>query len=142
MPYKDKPPFHLIAETTPGMHPWETLPGTWGDKSAAIEAAEAYAAAHPGVTLHVNDSHGAFLALIDPAPDLSRVSDEAVEREAMRRVGARTAAREAIRRREEQLAREMEDAKDAEFAAEAGITYDQYQQVESYVRNKIEDEQR
>jgi hypothetical protein len=57
MPAKLTMPLHLIAETTPGMHPWETLPGTYDDSGDALDAAEEYAAQHD-CEVHVNDARG------------------------------------------------------------------------------------
>ena len=52
-------PLHLIAETTPGMHPWERMPGDYDEMSAAERAAWNLAESRQ-VRVHVNDRRGNF----------------------------------------------------------------------------------
>ena len=63
-------PLHLIAETTPGMHPWETIPGTFGDMDEAVAAGQELADERR-IRVHVNDQRcGFWHELVPSAADV------------------------------------------------------------------------
>ena len=75
-----------------------------------------------------------------PHYDLRTIPDDKFRAEASRRDRE---TRERLHKEQVEEARrqrERADAKDAEFAAKVGITFEQYMQVEEYVRDKVYEE--
>jgi hypothetical protein len=75
-------------------------------------------------------------------PDITQVPDKDFQAEANRRQRAREAAYEAELRDKYRKERMAQEVKDRAFAAQTGITWDQYEAVEDYVRDKVYEEQR
>ena len=79
----------------------------------------------------------AYPEVMGVSMDLTEVPDEELKAEARRREREAAKARAEAQLREAQLAWEMEEAKDAEFARGIGITYEQFEEAENYIREKI-----
>lgn len=74
--------------------------------------------------------------------DLSSLTEKELQAEVMRRHEIKERERHLEEIERYRAERAAEEAKDREFAASIGITYEQYEDAESYVRNKIWEEQR
>jgi hypothetical protein len=73
--------------------------------------------------------------------DLTSIPDKEFQEESRRRYREQEKARQAERTRLYLEAQAAEEARDKEFAERIGITYAQYEEVESYVREKVFREQ-
>lgn len=74
--------------------------------------------------------------------DLTSIPDSEFRQELERRSRAREKADQERRHQEYLRVLEEKEAKDKEFAAGIGITWEQFQSADDYIRDKVYEEQR